>query len=514
MFSRLQRLDVIALLSAIPASIAFQMNGAIYGWIIYAMAFYAFLDATPRECFKRGVLVGIGAGIINFSWILIGGSRFTGKGVWLSVGIVAGLTLFIALYIGLLAWIYGMVKWRKKMAPESLGNLINAVIISCIFVLFDSFMINVADSFALILYVTYIPIASDLYAIQPAAIFGPLILTFIIVFVNGQIAHILYYRVWQLLYLPVVSIGVYYLMSFVILKSYENRAVKEKAFDVAILTENLVPEFKWDEKNGNEVVNQLFRLTKEATQKKANLVVWSESAIPWNFSPEDDFLMEIAKLTSAQGVSHLIGMNTSYKENTFYNSIYCLQPDFQITGRYDKRLPLSLIEKPIGGLVLPFYNNHGFLVKEADKDQPINTPYGKAGILLCNESTIPYLAYESVRGGARFLVNPGNDGWFADTYIARQHFYHARLRAVETRRDVIVNNNAGYSGLIRSSGEIETMEKKQKGGVTMVKAQTNNLITIAVIAPYLFTILSFITLLVLSIIGRISYRVTPTTLQE
>lgn len=502
MLNTSRKLDLLALFSAIPASFAFQMNGIILAWLIYVLAFCAFLEATPKECFRRGMLVGIGAGIINFSWILIGGGRFTGQGVFLSIAIVLGLTVFLALYIGLIAWIYGKIKWKRKLAPDSYGNLINALIIACIFVVFDSFMVNVADSFALILYVTYIPLATDFIAIQPASIFGPLFLTGIIVFINGVIAHLLYYRIWSKWYLPILMVGAYYLFSFGIYKRYEGTEQSNQTFSVAILAENLSPEFKWDDKNGNALVAHLFKLTKEAIQNQANLVLWSETAIPWNFTPNDDFVLHLAKLSSNSKTTHLLGMNTDFQGNTYYNSIYCIQPDFKLSGRYDKRLPLSLIEKPFLGVTLPFYNSNGFLVKEADNDTPLATPYGKAGVLLCNESTIPYLSYNSVKQGAQFLVNPGNDGWFSDTYIAKQHFYHARLRAVETRRDVIVNNNAGFSGLIKASGEIEKIERKEGGYITMVHATPHNGITFAVMAPRLIPTLAFLCLVFFALIGR------------
>ena len=56
--------------------------------------------------------------------------------------------------------------------------------------------------------------------------------------------------------------------------------------------------------------------------------------------------------------------------------------------------------------------------------------------------------------GAQFLLNLSNDGWFSDTYLVNLHFYSVRMRAVETRKDIAINSNNGYSGLIKASGEI------------------------------------------------------------
>lgn len=484
----ISKLDIVAFLGAIPVSIAFQMGDACWGWMMYATAFYAFVDARPTACIRRGIICGFNAGVINFCWILWGGSRFTGQGILLSLAIILALSCAIAIYVGVIAWLYSSLKWKTGLQIGSAKNLVNAILLASIFTLFDSFMLNCAKNFALMLYVSFIPIASDLIAIQPASVFGPLVITFTVVFLNAQLAHILYYRVWRLLYLPVLTMTIYYLLGIGLYNSYHDSNVDE--VKTAILAENLTPEFKWDERNGNALVERLFGLTRKALDQKARLIVWSETAIPWNFTPEDHFLRQIALISAPDSATHLIGMNTDHQGRTFYNSIYCLGPGFRISGRYDKNIALSLIEKPFLGLVLPFYNNHGFLVKEGESSMPLSTPLGKAGILICNESTIPSSAYKHVRKQAQFLVNSGNDGWFSDTYIAKQHFFHARLRAVETRKDMIVNSNSGYSGLIEANGKIQKMAKAPKDGLIMVNVRPNALKTLAVSMPHLMELLA------------------------
>jgi len=491
------KLDLIALSGAIPASLAFQMSGGIYGWCVYVLAFYAFVEASPYDCFRRALLVGIGAGFINFGWMLFAGERFTGESVFYSLAIVLAITCVLALYLGLIGLTYGLLKRKMLFVPDSSFSLVNAVILASIFVLYDFLMIHWANGFALVLYVSYISVATDLYAIQPASIFGPLAISFIVVLINGMLAHILYHRVWKLLIFPISVLVIYYAFGFFILRGYENQKNILEPFTAAIISENVAPEFKWSDQNGNALIERLFHLTKNAVSLKPRLMVWSETVIPWNFRYDDPFLLELSKLTSIAGITHLVGMNTDYNEKTYYNSVYCLEPKFKITGRYDKRLALNLLEKPFLGIVLPFYNDNGFQIIEGVNDAPLTTAVGAAGVLLCNESTIPSLAYRSVSKGAQFLVNPGNDGWFSETYIAKQHFYHARLRAVETRRDVIINNNSGYVGLVRANGEIAKMEKKSTGFVSIVEVRPSNYLSYAVRFPYAFVMMIAAILLVL-----------------
>jgi apolipoprotein N-acyltransferase len=131
-------------------------------------------------------------------------------------------------------------------------------------------------------------------------------------------------------------------------------------------------------------------------------------------------------------------------------------PNGRVAGRYDKTTPLLFVEQPGFGLQLPFFSPDGYSVEPGASDRPLVTPYGKAGVLICNESTLPGAAASRVRQGAQFLLNLSNDGWFRDSWLVDQHFYNARLRAVETRKDMVVNSNYGRSGCIHASGRIDT----------------------------------------------------------
>jgi apolipoprotein N-acyltransferase len=184
------------------------------------------------------------------------------------------------------------------------------------------------------------------------------------------------------------------------------------------------------------------------------MMLWTESAIPWTWSPDDDLVRELLSHSRPQSITHVLGMNTAVSAGVVRNSAYCLLPDGKIAGRYDKKDPLLFIEQSWLGWQFPFLSSDGYSVEPGDNDLPLATPYGKAGVLICNESALPGAAARRVRQGARFLLNMSNDGWFRGTWLVRQHFYNARLRAVETRKDIAVNSNNGWSGCIDASGRI------------------------------------------------------------
>jgi apolipoprotein N-acyltransferase len=152
-----------------------------------------------------------------------------------------------------------------------------------------------------------------------------------------------------------------------------------------------------------------------------------------------------------------------------------------------KQFLLSFIEKPLIGMSVPFFSSKGFLVKDdTAHSAPLQTPYGKAGIMICNEAAVEKPARESVRKGAEFFCNMSNDGWFNSTYIVRSHFLSARLRAVETRKDVVVNCNNGFSGLINATGNIVEQQKDTEPFIQIEQIHPNNYESFATRFPALF----------------------------
>ncbi len=80
----------------------------------------------------------------------------------------------------------------------------------------------------------------------------------------------------------------------------------------------------------------------------------------------------------------------------------------------------------------------------------------KVGASVCYEAVFPGILRESVRGGARWLVNVTNDAWFGDTVAPRQHLAMARMRSVEYRRPMVRAANSGISAVIDERGEVVT----------------------------------------------------------
>lgn len=468
-----RKMNWLAAFAAIPMSLGIQMIDTPFNWLILVPIFYICLDASKKQILIRAIIFGGTASVINFFWLIDAISRYSQTGYFLGFCMILIFALFFSIYASIVGLVYYYLLPKNRnykgywffccLAGGSLG------------VLLDWTMEYFGSGFAMCLYLNYIPSATNLYAIQPASVFGPYVITFFGAMLNYLIAEFIKSKQWKMLAIPFAGLLCYIAWGAIILKNYENKESKYqlKTVKATIISENLLPEESWNESNGDLIAKQLFELEQIAIRSKSQLAIWSESAVPWFYSKDDDFLKMVDSLSAPSGVTHLIGINTAVGKNKFYNSIYCVNPGMKITGRYDKRIALYLAEKPLWGYSLPFLTFGNLQYLEGTSNLPLKTPYGNAGMVLCNESVLTRPAWSSVQEGANFLVNPGNDGWFAQTYISRLHFYYARMRAVETRKDLILNNNNGFCGLIKSTGEIAMKENSDGPKAFMVEVTPN-----------------------------------------
>ena len=408
-----------------------------------------------RMRFLFGFIAAATFSIFAFGWMIPGAHTFTGASIGYGIAIFAICVLVYA------------------AACATLLALTPPMLIAPVWIIAETLLQAAATKMPWFLFHIGNTLAAGLIAIQPMSVIGVTGAGFVILLVNYGLAHALTRRSWKHALAPLLLLGAYLAWGWWLLppepKSLaagrHEPAKQPPAFPLAIVKENIPPEIPWDSTNGNQRVRQLLQAEDSSIATGAHVLVWSESAIPWTWSPDDDLVKEVLRhsagpATSAGSVAHpvihILGMNTAVAEGIVRNSAYCLLPDGQIAGRYDKIAALLFIEQPALGWQFPFFSSDGYSVEPGDNDDPLPTPDGKAGVLICNESALPGAAADRVKNGAQFLVNMSNDGWFRDTWLVAQHFYNARLRAVETRKDLVINSNNGWSGCIYASGRVDT----------------------------------------------------------
>lgn len=93
-----------------------------------------------------------------------------------------------------------------------------------------------------------------------------------------------------------------------------------------------------------------------------------------------------------------------------------------------------------------------------DKERvAFSNPYnkGKMAPIICYESIYGEFVTDYVKKGANFFAIMTNDSWWGVTEGHRQLLSYARMRSIETRREIARAANSGISAHINALGEIE-----------------------------------------------------------
>lgn len=235
---------------------------------------------------------------------------------------------------------------------------------------------------------------------------------------------------------------------------------------------------------GEEMVSRQRYLSLEGVRKHtaADLVVWAETMIPGDLRRQGRFGGEDAETRTllfeiVDPVGVVPGGNRRFLAGALLrgadkekrNSVLLVGPHGRIEGTSDKTHLTPFGEYlPLLG-VLPESGREGVrrwvksfspfvpdLVPGEAKPLEFEVPGAgrlRLGTLVCYEVAFPGLARERVRAGADVLVNLSNYAWYG-AGMREQALDLARLRAVETRRPVVIATNDGPTAVLDGNGEV------------------------------------------------------------
>ena len=179
---------------------------------------------------------------------------------------------------------------------------------------------------------------------------------------------------------------------------------------------------------------------------QADLVVWPESSAPFFLNDERfvSTISAIARRTNDFVVAGGIGVRPAAGgENLVYNSAALVNPQGQITARYDKvhlvpfgeYIPLQRLLSFAQSLT----HEVGMFARGSDR-WPLDAGTEKLGVFICYESVFPGEVRQFADHGAQVFVNISNDGWYwqlGGSRAAPERGTHARHRerALAAARD-------------------------------------------------------------------------------
>ncbi|MGZ3885752.1 MAG: apolipoprotein N-acyltransferase, partial [Bacteroidia bacterium] len=120
-----------------------------------------------------------------------------------------------------------------------------------------------------------------------------------------------------------------------------------------------------------------------------------------------------------------------------------------------ERMPFPGIFKYFEKYAIELGGTSGSLATQDERTVFSDDIYGfKLAPSICYESVYGDFMGTYIREGAQVIGIITNDGWWGDTPGHRQHLSYAKLRAIESRKQIIRSANTGISCFIDEKGNI------------------------------------------------------------
>lgn len=257
---------------------------------------------------------------------------------------------------------------------------------------------------------------------------------------------------------------------------------------VLMLQPDLDPYAEKYTKDSLTILDELLKLAKDNSTGQIDFYIAPETALPGYGSFSEAGLEKSQVLDSIKGFltrhphsvfetgisSHRFFFNESeapknaYKTSQgiwveSYNTAAQIIPNQKVEVYHKGKLvpgveifPYMNVLKPLLGDAML---NLGGTVASLGTDKErvaFSNPYnkGKMAPIICYESIYGEFVTDYVKKGANFLGIMTNDSWWGVSEGHRQLLSYAKLRAIETRREIARSANSGISAHINAKGEI------------------------------------------------------------
>jgi apolipoprotein N-acyltransferase len=240
-----------------------------------------------------------------------------------------------------------------------------------------------------------------------------------------------------------------------------------------IVQPNIGQQNKWDPNYARENFERLRRLTGEPANEP-RLMLWPEAATPDYLGIQPGARTRIARLIGPDDVILTGAVELVFDEEGMtraaYNSLFALDAEGRILGRYDKAhlvpygeyLPMRPILSRLGlSRLAP--GDLDFLAGPGPRTLDLGR-FGSAGVQICYEIIFSGNVVDAANR-PDFIFNPSNDAWFG-AWGPPQHLAQARLRAIEEGLPVLRATPTGVSAVIDAEGRLlQSLPWREAGAI-------------------------------------------------
>lgn len=298
--------------------------------------------------------------------------------------------------------------------------------------------------------------------IASASIFGSYFVSFVIVAVNFYLAYSIIQAKKRRIACAICALAIFLLnlsLSAGALLTYEDG--KETVCVAAVQGNNPNSDI-WVDGTLEKVLTTHEKLTRKAVNNGADIVLWSETAFPYDYFKHEYLKDRISDLAIDTGAVILVSAFTSTVEGNMQVSLIQVKPDGsygEVMYHKQRLVPFGEFI-PMGGLLeklIPplanLYTREETLIAGRE-NTVIETEYAKIGSAICYDSIFEEILRGAANNEAELLVVSTNDSWFGLSKALDMHNAQAILRSVETGRYVVRSANTGISSIISPRGEV------------------------------------------------------------
>lgn len=428
-------------------------DGLVFFYFFYLVCYHFFLSMYPLD-FISGITNGTALAVVLIAWLglallqaLMGAFVFLFCAVIFRGGICLRLPILKPVVVASLwaffEWIQNFGWWGVPWGKLPLGQT------------------------------TYI------VGIQNASYLGSYFLTFVIVLVNLCVALAILKAskqriVKSALIIVASTIAFQYLSGTLIW--FTTDIEEGSSTRVACVQGNVYAGNVWTSETFDQIEEVYWEQTRLAAQEGAEIVLWAETAIPFDITSPfyrkyDTMCRDLAEETN----TYLLVGAYSSDDDASYNSLICYAPNGErFDTTYNKRRLVPFGEfvpmREAFEVLIPPLTDIIITVDDCvagDSANIMQIGDDDVGSLICFDSIYDGLLRDTIREGADFICLSTNDSWFSGSAALRMHNSHAQLRAIESGRYIARSASTGISTVISPRGEIlAELEADVEGQIT------------------------------------------------
>lgn len=410
-------------------------------------------STSARQAAWFGWCYGVGWFGLGVSWVHVSIATFGGMPLIASLGIMALLVAYLALFPALAGYVTArLAKYQPRYLPLlfAIGWTFSENLRSWLFTGFPWLSLGYSQT--------------DGWLASYAPLIGESGINFILLFAAGSFVLLKQVQAcrraqWQL------ATAVLLLASAPLLTGLKGWQNSGASAPVALVQGNIRQELRWDLEQELPTMKKYMQLTRP--QLAERLVIWPEAAIPQHERDAQAYLVNLDMLAGENRAAVVTGILDWKRNGDAYNGMIVLGDtgqagqiyQYENQNRYQKHHLL-----PIGEFV-PFEK---FLRDVAPFFDLPNSSFARGEWLqanlqakghhllaaLCFEIAFPRQILANFSNQTDMLLTVSNDAWFGDSHGPWQHLEIARMRALEFGRPLLRATNTGITAVIAADGQI------------------------------------------------------------